>query len=149
LGFARAYAEDECLPDGVPVSQTGGTGKTKTRYVVLEHRRGEDVHCDLMLQRGDKLVTWQLDRLEELVSGMAVQAERIQDHRLAYLEYEGEISGGRGRVKRLACGCIERTEWDPREIRAVLSGDLEGKLFARHLVANAWRLVLSRSLRHG
>ncbi|MFT5422297.1 MAG: hypothetical protein ACI89L_000054 [Phycisphaerales bacterium] len=32
------------------------------------------------------------------------QAERIADHRAVYLDYEGPVSGGRGRVTRLASG---------------------------------------------
>ena len=36
-----------------------------------------------------------------------MRAERMGDHRRAYLEYEGEVSGGRGEVKRVAEGEAE------------------------------------------
>jgi hypothetical protein len=34
-------------------------------------------------------------------------AERLGDHRAVYLDYEGPISGGRGRVARVAAGEVE------------------------------------------
>jgi hypothetical protein len=39
-----------------------------------------------------------------LAASNTVDAQRIADHRLAYLEYEGPISGGRGTVRRLDGG---------------------------------------------
>jgi hypothetical protein len=33
-------------------------------------------------------------------------AARLADHRRLYLDYEGEISGNRGRVVRLIRGCV-------------------------------------------
>lgn len=35
------------------------------------------------------------------------RAERLADHRAAYLEYEGEVTGGRGQVVRAASGDAE------------------------------------------
>lgn len=51
------------------------------------------------------LMTFRLAaRVDELQAGQVLNAERLPDHRSAYLEYQGEISGGRGRVKRVAQG---------------------------------------------
>jgi hypothetical protein len=67
------------------------------RYVVQQHfRDAEDWHYDLMLERGEALVTFSSgvppDRNEEL----PCLVRHLGDHRLAYLEQEGEISRGRG-----------------------------------------------------
>lgn len=70
------------------------------RYVVLAHDWPMP-HFDLMLEHGGMLRTWRLTAWP-LVEGQSV--ERLPDHRLAYLEYEGPVSGGRGVVKRVACG---------------------------------------------
>ena len=67
------------------------------RYVILEHDHPY-VHWDLMLEVGERLRTWRLAAAPEF--GKPVVAEASFDHRLAYLEYEGPVSGGRGRVKR-------------------------------------------------
>lgn len=74
------------------------------RYVILEHD-WPHLHWDLMLEVDGVLQTWRL--AEPPTRNHPVAAERISDHRLAYLEYEGEVSGGRGRVKRWEGGVYE------------------------------------------
>jgi hypothetical protein len=67
------------------------------RFVVLDHDHPWP-HFDLMLEAGPVLWTWRLEC--PLEAGTEQSAERIQDHRLHYLEYEGPVSGNRGRVFR-------------------------------------------------
>ena len=50
------------------------------------------------MEKGEALATWAL--AEPPDSAGPVAAEALPDHRLAYLEYEGEVSGGRGSVRR-------------------------------------------------
>jgi hypothetical protein len=51
--------------------------------------------------------------IHELEAGQSIEAEQLPDHRSAYLEYEGELSGGRGRVTRAARGrAIRQLGWD-------------------------------------
>jgi len=68
-----------------------------SRYVILTHDHPFP-HWDLMLEDGGTLRTWRL--LSEPGAGRVVPAERLGDHRLAYLDYEGPVSGGRGVVAR-------------------------------------------------
>ena len=83
--------------------------KYMLRFVVLLHETPpaypRTTHFDLMLERGDVLWTWALERLPE--AGQAVMAERLPDHRPMYLDYEGEVAGSRGRVSRLEAGEFE------------------------------------------
>lgn len=51
-------------------------------------------------------------------------ATRLSDHRAAYLEYEGEISGGRGRVTRVARGEVRLVEVNDE--RVVVEGGYGG-----------------------
>ncbi len=74
------------------------------RYVVLEHDHPH-VHWDLMLEAGAVLRTWRLTAPPS--PGEMIPAEAIGDHRLAYLDYEGPVSGGRGRVVRWDAGTFE------------------------------------------
>lgn len=89
------------------------------RFVLLLHEcpdaNPRETHCDLMLEVGAVLETWTLQtvpcdwcRLDlappMIAASNAVEVERIADHRLAYLDYEGPISGGRGTVRRLDGG---------------------------------------------
>ncbi|HVA50293.1 MAG TPA: DNA polymerase ligase N-terminal domain-containing protein [Pirellulales bacterium] len=76
------------------------------RFVVLRHdlppESGRGLHWDLMLEAADVLQTWAL--AEEPSADAACLAERLPDHRRAYLDYEGEVSGGRGTVTRWDAG---------------------------------------------
>ena len=80
------------------------------RYVVLRHEGGVGpAHFDVMIERepGGKLRTW---RAGSWPIGNGDNLEVIGDHRREYLEFEGEISGGRGFVKRVAEGVCEVAE---------------------------------------
>lgn len=91
----------------------------KGRFVVLEHR-GNGVHWDLMLEAAGALRTWAID--EPIVEGRDLPARALPDHRLIYLDYEGEISGGRGSVRRVAQGLYESRLWTPDLVRVRLDG---------------------------
>jgi hypothetical protein len=91
------------------------------RFVLLEHRR-DGVHWDLMLEAGGALRTWALQAPIAGPSGR-VPARALPDHRLAYLDYEGEISGGRGTVRRVDRGTYRVRDWSPERVRVRLEGD--------------------------
>jgi hypothetical protein len=74
------------------------------RYVILTHDH-PFLHWDLMLEDGGVLRTWRL--LEEPAVGRTVPAEKLPDHRLAYLDYEGPVSGDRGNVVRWDYGTYD------------------------------------------
>lgn len=95
-------------------------GRTMPQFVLLEHEWGA-VHWDFMLEDGDSLRTWALD--VPIVSGIDQPARELADHRRAYLDYEGEVSGGRGTVRRLDKGRYEVRVCTPELIRVRLEGD--------------------------
>tara|TARA_R110002072_G_C7978996_1_gene536081 strand:+ start:97363 stop:97728 length:366 start_codon:yes stop_codon:yes gene_type:complete len=74
------------------------------QFVLLEHDHPE-LHWDLMLERGDALLTWRLDRIPAAAGAFA--ATSLPDHRVAYLDYEGPVSGNRGSVLRIDRGDFE------------------------------------------
>jgi hypothetical protein len=107
-------------------------------YAVLEHEGpvsekpsagGREVHWDLLVAvpGRERLATWRLSA--DPTGGEAdVWAERIQDHRRVYLDYEGEISGGRGRVRRIDRGEAMIEQLSGERIRVRLAG---GRLSGR------------------
>jgi len=83
--------------------------------VLLRHTLADgSEHFDWMLERGGTLLTW---RVQEIPVAGGIVAERLADHRVAYLSYEGEISGGRGRVERVRFGEAEVLEEGPTRVR--------------------------------
>jgi len=86
--------------------------------VILRHSVNGGEHFDLMLEVEvqDKLRTLQLAQWP-LEPGVSCAAREIGPHRRAYLDYEGEISGGRGHVVRVAAGT-----WQGHEGAIILNG---------------------------
>ena len=83
------------------------------RFVILRHEmpgaeRG-GTHWDFMLESDGVLRTWGLS--EEPQIGREIAAEQLADHRLAYLDYEGPVSGNRGSV----------TQWDAGEYETLVA----------------------------
>jgi len=91
-------------------------------YVILEHT-WNGVHWDLMLEVGNALRTWALQSLPT-VPGIWHQARPLADHRLAYLEYEGPISGDRGTVRRIDRGYYRLIEDQPDRLLIEFDGEL-------------------------
>jgi DNA polymerase Ligase (LigD) len=99
------------------------------RFVLLEHTWG-GVHWDLMLEVADALRTWAIDA--PMVPGVDLPARLLGDHRLAYLDYEGPVSGNRGSVRRVESGVYETRLWMPDVVRIELRGaQLVGELELR------------------
>src|SRR5206468_188087 len=94
----------------------------RRRFALLRHdvKPGE-VHWDLCIEGAPegKLHTWRLAAPLPERAGEVVPAERSFDHRAVYLEYEGEISGGRGSVARVARGSLDDVASTPLDERYV------------------------------
>ncbi len=116
------------------------------RFVLLEHDTrsaaaaagkppAEAVHWDLMVEAAadQPLRTWRL--LRDPRGGRETPVEPLGPHRREYLTYEGEISGGRGRVRRVDAGearWLGETDGEARF--ELMGGELRG-VFA--VAANA------------
>jgi hypothetical protein len=96
------------------------------RFAVLAHDHPSP-HWDLFLEAGPILRSWRLP--PELPPSTPVPAEPAADHRLAYLDYEGPVSGGRGSVSRVDAGSFAwvRDESDIQVVR-LAGGRLAGVL---------------------
>jgi hypothetical protein len=109
------------------------------RFALLEHDHPM-LHWDLMLERDGVLWTWRLPELP--VFGVALLAERIGEHRLLYLDYEGPVSGNRGTVKRIDGGYLTWIEAGGDRIVVALAGSLyRGKLEGAREDGTLWRVV--------
>jgi len=93
-----------------------------TRFVILQHKTSDGEHWDLMLERGEMLLTWQLPRAPRDGSDFPMPARRIADHRKRYLAYQGPIGGGRGEVRRVDAGTVEFQEFTAASCRIRLRG---------------------------
>ncbi len=87
------------------------------RFVILRHEGSASykpgVHWDFLLESGGCLRAWSL--AAEPAAERSIAAEQLADHRLAYLDFEGPVSGDRGVVSR----------WDAGEYEPLLMGENE------------------------
>jgi hypothetical protein len=136
------------------------------RFVLLYHACPPDYirpsHWDFMLESGEALRTWALYQLPrawaaahaqtgeidpqcpELADDDAVPAEQLGEHRRNYLEYEGELSDHRGRVKRVAAGTFKSDAESAASWQLTLEGaSIEGQIRLSRTGAeqSAWTLM--------
>ena len=77
-------------------------------FTILQHNTtGDEYHWDFLYEQADACLTFSVPK--EAVNGKEIRcvATRLPDHRLAYLEYEGPVSGNRGVVRRIDSGKYE------------------------------------------
>jgi hypothetical protein len=91
------------------------------RYVILQHETTGGMHFDFMLEMGGVLKTWSLPQLP--LKGVEMDAGALPDHRLAYFDYEGPISGERGSVTRWDRGTYEVECQSETELILQLKGE--------------------------
>ncbi len=85
----------------------------KQRFVILRHEMPQasprSSHWDWMFEdqssAGRVLRTWALQTLPD--EDCPARAERLSDHRIAYLDYEGPVSRNRGHVSRFDAGTFQ------------------------------------------
>ncbi|MBL0926071.1 MAG: hypothetical protein IBJ11_00250 [Phycisphaerales bacterium] len=72
------------------------------------------------------------------------EAERMPDHRAAYLEYEGEISGGRGTVRRVLTASCAIDEDGPSVVRIRVGvGPVVRSVVGTLVSGDRWRFVVA------
>ncbi|MFH1746557.1 MAG: hypothetical protein ABIG44_05865 [Planctomycetota bacterium] len=103
-------------------------------FALLEHQTAtppatpgrpvaDTVHWDLLIEVPDqpRLATWRLAD-NPLTADAPIVAERIQDHRHVYLEYEGPLTRDRGFVHHLDHGAAHIINLAGDELHVALEG---------------------------
>jgi hypothetical protein len=74
--------------------------KRPGQFVICRHTAAAGVHWDLLLEAGPVLWTWRLLVPPEQIGRRPIPAERIADHPLRFLTYEGPVQKNTGQVQR-------------------------------------------------
>ncbi|MCE9552809.1 MAG: hypothetical protein K8T91_05460 [Planctomycetes bacterium] len=116
-----------------------------SRFVLLWHETptnfARSSHWDLMLEFGGHLRCWALSHAPDQATEQAIDG--LPDHRLAYLDHQGPVSGERGSVSRHDQGAYETITDDENELVVRLQGErMQGTLTLRRESAadQRWRL---------
>lgn len=117
------------------------------RFVIQEHTRGADVHWDFMLESGDSLQTYRLDRPAEEIPYYTVKAVKIFSHPLKFLTYEGPVNNGTGNVRITEAGTYQVTAQEHNLIELKLNGSIvKGKFTLTHVKDDKWQLATDAQL---
>ena len=112
------------------------------RFALLRHDSPRGLHWDFLLETGQQLRAWALPNLPQ--RGAELICEALSDHRLAYLDYEGEISGGRGSVTRWDQGSFDlQCGGDPQWLIELHGEKLTGSVSLQPLAdqPERWRFL--------
>lgn len=110
------------------------------RFVILHHCEKTGEHWDLMLEREGVLLTWRLLAEPRSRDALPIEAQRIADHRLAYLDYEGPLTRDRGTVRRVDSGQVLSLQQREDRCTFVLHGDRVRGEFQLVRVRDHWML---------
>ena len=105
------------------------------RFAILDHDHPVQ-HWDFLLEAGDVLRAWRL--ASEPVCGQTIAAAALPDHRRTYLEFEGPVSGSRGRVIRWDAGTFEWLHDSEHEVRIWLVGERISGMVTLRRTAGRW-----------
>lgn len=112
------------------------------RFVIQEHQKDQDVHWDLMLAESEHLATWQISVRPAQWGEIPIPCQKIFDHRLMYLSYEGALSENRGQVRIVASGIylpilLSENQWHVR----LESDSISGNLVLETIREDQWELT--------
>ena len=111
------------------------------KYVIQKHRHGGKIHWDLMLEAEQSLATWKVTAEPSDWYKATTPCEKIFDHRLKYLTYEGPLSHNRGQVSITAAGTYIPLEIGEKCWKVTLSGDtISGTLELKCIEQSQWGL---------
>jgi hypothetical protein len=115
---------------------------TKSRkFVIQKHTTADSIHWDLMLESGNTLLTWRLDKNPAEIDSPS-KTVKIFDHPLKFLTYEGPVNKGKGRVRIADTGICQILQENNENIELNMSGRiLKGKFSLLHLKEDRWQFA--------
>ena len=110
------------------------------RFVIHEHKTKKDTHWDLMLEIGNTLQTYRLDKEPKEILLQATEAVKIFDHSLKFLDYEGPVNKGQGEVHIADYGTYQADQSLPDVLILHLEGHvLRGNFTLKHIKSDLWQ----------
>lgn len=115
--------------------------KNTRQFVIQQHTTPEGVHWDLMLEMNGCLWTWRLNVCPAEIGDKPIPAERIADHDLRFLTYEGPVQNNTGSVTIIDKGTFTMLEKTSHSLIADFNGKiLIGQFSLSQADENKWIL---------
>jgi hypothetical protein len=99
-----------------------------------------------MLEVGETLETYRLELPPEKLFQQPVAAQKIFDHPLKFLTYEGSVNNGKGSVEIADSGTYQLiSETENRREMQISGKILKGKFVLTHIKNDKWEFALISS----
>jgi hypothetical protein len=113
--------------------------KDSGKFVIQKHTKGEEVHWDLMLEAGEALETYRLSLPPDKLKQEKCPAEKIFEHALKFLTYEGPVNKGKGKVEITERGTYKQLQQKPNYIEMEMAGEiLQGRFVLSCFGEDEW-----------
>jgi len=110
------------------------------KFVIQQHSTALGVHWDFMLELGDILQTYRLDKAPQQLIQNPANAVKIFDHPLKFLTYQGPVNKGRDSVCIIETGTYKMVHQAHDRIELDLNGKiLKGKFTLSHIEGDNWQ----------
>ena len=115
----------------------------KPQFVIQEHRTPDGIHWDLMLQRNHTLWTWRMSCRPAEIGDTPLPLEKIADHPMRFLTYEGPVKHKTGSVRIADEGTCEMIAESTDTIRVNFQGEHLNGCFtlSRTALCDRWTLT--------
>jgi bifunctional non-homologous end joining protein LigD len=115
------------------------------KFVIQEHTTPRGIHWDLMLESDGVLLTFRLEEPPAAVLEHAVQAQKIFDHPLRFLTYEGPVQQETGRVRIVDRGLYQDRSQTNDSWRLYFEGEtLDGDFLLTQIEDALWHFTCER-----
>jgi hypothetical protein len=113
-----------------------------SRYVILKHTTPKDTHFDFMLETGDHLSTWRINIGPEELKTTPAKAEKIFDHKLKFLTYQGPVNNGPGNVTTADKGTYSIITQTSEKLQIQIDANiLSGTYTLQQKTKNTWQIT--------
>ena len=113
------------------------------KFVIQEHTTGirrRQIHWDFMLEWGETLQTYRLDKAPQQILHSPADAVKIFNHSLKFLTYQGPVNKGKGSVRIVEIGTHQIVNHERNRIELDLSGQiLKGKFTLCNVKDDKWQ----------
>lgn len=106
------------------------------RFVIHEHSTADGTHWDLMLETENVLETFRLDINPHQIIQSCANAEKIHDHPLKFLTYQGPVQNGKASVKIIDSGTYTILHQTNEKIEMYFAGQILSSRFTLTLLSN-------------
>jgi hypothetical protein len=105
-------------------------------FVIQEHSTDDNTHWDLMLETENTLQTFRLDTSPRQILYKPAHAQKIHDHPIKFLTYQGPVQNGNANVKIVDSGTYTVLHRTNEKIEMHFTGEILNGRFALTLLSN-------------